>query len=493
MTACLLGIDLGSSSIKVSLLEVDSGRLLASAQAPDAEMPIQSPQPGWAEQDPERWWSELCEAMARLNQIYTLTEAHVLGIGISYQMHGLVCLDRDGAVLRPSIIWCDSRAVTLGAEAFDTLGHEYCLTHYLNSPGNFTASKLAWVRLHEPDLFARIHTVFLPGDYLAFRLTGERSTTETGLSEGIFWDFKERALAKRLMNHYGIPEEWIPPRVPVFGIQGYLQAQAAAALGLPSGIPITYRAGDQPNNAFSLGVLDPGDLAATAGTSGVVYGVSEEIRHDPLSRVNTFVHVNDQKDKRRNGLLMCLNGTGIAYSWLKRLMGFSSYEQMNECATQAPEGAGGLLFYPFGNGAERILENRHPGAGIRHLDFNRHQQAEVLRCVQEGIVYALYYGMSIMLDSGVPLQRIRAGKANMFLSPLFRDIFVQVTGCRLELLDTDGAQGAARGAGLGAGVFADEQACFHGLNCLEHLEPDAIRHQAYQEKYQLWLQGMVLS
>lgn len=492
MTACLLGIDLGSSSIKVSLLEAQSGRLLASAQSPDTEMPIEVPRPGWAEQDPERWWQELRLALSRLRSLVSFQELQFLALGISYQMHGLVCLDRDGSVLRPAIIWCDSRAVQPGAEAFDSLGPDYCLSHCLNSPGNFTASKLAWVRSREPDLFARIHTMLLPGDYLAYRMSGERSTTVTGLSEGILWDFKEGSLARPLLEHFGIPEHIIAPLVPVFGIQGYLQAQAAGELGLPEGIPITYRAGDQPNNAFSLGVLDPGELAATAGTSGVVYGVSEDIRFDERSRVNTFVHVNHQPGRPRNGILMCLNGTGVAYSWLKRHLGMDSYEQMNGLAAQAEAGASGLLFYPFGNGAERILENRHPGAGFRHLDFNRHRQAEVLRSVQEGIVYALNYGMNIMQEAGVSLQCIRAGKANMFLSPLFRDIFVQVSGCRLELFDTDGSQGAARAAGLGAGVYASERACFEGLQLLDSLDPDHRRHQAYQEGYLQWMQGMPL-
>lgn len=486
MPRYLLGYDLGSSSVKATLLDAATGRCAAAASSPDIEMPMSSPRPGWAEQDPERWWQELIHATRKLKQKAAFGPDEIIAIGISYQMHGLVCVDRGGEVLYPAIIWCDSRAVETGQEAFDTLGKEYCLQHYLNSPGNFTASKLKWVQDNLPEVYARIHKIMLPGDYIAYRLTGEIATTTSGLSEGVFWDFSQQKLADKLLDHYGIDKALLADVVPTFGDQGALSAVAAGVLGLAPGIPVSYRAGDQPNNAYSLNVLHPGELAATAGTSGVVYGVTDRAQPDRLSRVNTFVHVNNSAEQIRNGVLLCLNGTGIAYSWLKKLTGVRAYEQLNGLSGEISPGAEGLFFYPFGNGAERILENRNEGAGLKGLDFNRHQGAHMARAVQEGIVFALWYGMEIMKEAGFVLKEVRAGSANMFLSPVFRKIFSNVSGVQIGLLDTDGAQGAARAAGVGAGYYSRYAESFLGLQTLLTVDPDQAEATEYGELYQRW-------
>ena len=482
----LLGYDIGSSSIKASLLDIDTGKCVVAAASPKQEMEIAVPQAGWAEQRPERWWQECVNATAELKSTYRFDTSLVAGIGITYQMHGLVLVDKEGQVLRPAIIWCDSRAVEYGNQAFEELGEEYCLSNFLNSPGNFTASKLKWVRENEPAIYARIHKMLLPGDYLAFKLSGQLQTTVSGLSEGMFWNFKEQAIAQELLDYYGISADLLPTVVETFSVQGRLSEAAAAELGLTAGTSISYRAGDQPNNAFSLNVLNPGEIAATAGTSGVVYGVTDAPLSDPASRVNAFVHVNHTAAAPRNGVLMCLNGTGILNSWLRKMVGNLPYEEMNRLAEQAPIGAEGLVFLPFGNGAERILENRPTDAELHGLNFNIHSQSHLLRAAQEGIVFALIYGLNIMRQMGVQVRTVRAGCANMFLSPLFREAFVNAGNVTLELYNTDAAQGAARGAGIGAGVYASSAEAFGGLERLLTVEPTEELHEQYQAAYGRW-------
>ncbi|WP_022825465.1 xylulokinase [Hymenobacter norwichensis] len=486
----LLGYDIGSSSIKAALLSVDTGQCVASVTSPSTEMEITAQVAGWAEQRPERWWQEVVNATKLLKQKYAFDPALVAGIGITYQMHGLVLLDKAGQVLRPAIIWCDSRAVEFGNQAFAALGETYCLDNYLNSPGNFTASKLKWVKENEPDLYARIHKIQLPGDYIAYQLTGRMQTTVSGLSEGVFWNFREQGIAYDLLAYYGISRELLPEVVDTFSEQGQLTPEAAQELGLHAGTPISYRAGDQPNNAFSLNVLQPGEVAATAGTSGVVYGITDAPASDPQSRVNAFVHVNSTIEQPRNGVLMCVNGTGILNSWLRKIVGELPYETMNQLAAQAPVGADGLLFLPFGNGAERILENRPTEAELHGLSFNIHSRNHVLRAAQEGIVFALHYGMDIMRSMGVPMQTVRAGNANMFLSPVFREAFVNSGNVTLELYNTDAAQGAARGAGIGAGVYASPAEAFGSLERILTLEPTPALQEQYQGTYARWQQAL---
>ena len=485
-----LGYDLGSSSIKACLFDGDTGRAVARSSHPDEEMPIAAPRPGWAEQDPESWWESARRATERLLWSVPLSPTDVGGIGISYQMHGLVLVGKKGEVLRPSIIWCDSRAVEIGKEAFRALGEERCLAHLLGSPANFTASKLRWVKINEPEVFGRIHKVLLPGDYFALRLTGRAATTLSGLSEGIFWDFAESHVADFLLRHYDVGENLLPELVPTFGEQGRLTAEAGRALKLAPGTPVTFRAGDQPTNALSLNVLEPGEIAATAGTSGVVYGVTDVVRADPRSRVGSFAHVNHSSERVRLGVLLCINGTGSANRWLRQTLGMSGYEDLNRLAATAPVGSEGLLFYPFGNGAERMLENVDLGASLRGLRFNNHGEAHLARAVQEGIAFSFRYGIGILEDLGLHPSVMRAGLGNMLLSPLFREALAGVTGCTLELYRTDGAEGAARGAALGTGFYRSPSEAFRGLEREATIEPDPERRPRYREAYEAWAEGL---
>ncbi len=483
----LLGYDCGTSSIKATLLEAASGSVAASATCPAVEMPIDSPHPGWAQQAPSLWWDNLKAATGHLLSDSKINPADIKAIGITYQMHGLVCVDKDGQVIRPSIIWCDSRAVQIGQTATEALGPKRCLEHLLNYPGNFTASKLRWVKENEPDNFKRIDKIMLPGDWVAMKLTGQAATTESGLSEMILWDFKQTRPADFLMEHYGFSPDLLPEIVPTFGVQGQLTQTAADELGLAKGTPVAYRAGDQPNNALSLNVLNPGEVAATAGTSGVVYGISDAPTFDPKSRVNSFLHVNNTRQTPRTGVLLCVNGTGRLNSWLKHNLNIGDYPEMNAQAAKVPVGANGLVVLPYGNGAERTLENRNIGAAVCNLDLNTHHRGHLLRAGQEGIVFALNYGLEIMKSMGIDIHTVRAGKANMFLSPLFAQTFATLTGATVELYNTDGSQGACRGAGIGAGVYKSPKDAFSTLKQMETVLPDSKHTAACQESYQRWL------
>jgi xylulokinase len=484
----LLGIDIGSSSVKASILNGETGELVGSSYYPKNEMPIIAKQAGWAEQSPDLWWENLKLALREVMAGSNIDSSGIDSIGISYQMHGLVLVDRNQQVLRPSIIWCDSRAAVYGNKAFTDIGEKECLANMLNSPGNFTASKLKWVKENEPELYSRIDKIMLPGDYIAMKLSGEIKTTASGLSEGILWNFKENAVADLLLGYYGFEKSFIPQIVPTFSVQGVVNSTAAAETGLAEGTKISYRAGDQPNNALSLNVLNPGEIATTAGTSGVVYGVSGEVKYDPQSRVNTFAHVNHSKMDARLGVLLCINGTGILNSWMNKNVGNKdySYDRMNVLANSIPTGSDGLSILPFGNGAERVLGNRNIGAQICGLDFNRHQQGHLFRAAQEGIVFSLKYGMDILKGIGIEAKVIRAGKANMFLSPVFRETLANIAGVSIELYNTDGSVGAARGAGVGSGYYASFTEAFSGLKKLEVVEPDLNQQGQVNLAYQVW-------
>ena len=489
----LLGYDIGSSSVKAALVDSATGRCVASDFFPKSEAPIKALKEGWAEQDPENWWKYLKEATASVLKESGVDPADIKAIGISYQMHGLVAVDKDLKVLRDAIIWCDSRGVPYGEKAFNELGADVCLPRLLNSPGNFTAAKLRWLKEEEPEVFDRIYKVMLPGDWVAMKLTGEICTNPEGLSEYMLWDFKENAPATFLMEYYGYEPSMFPEVKPTFSDQGHLTESAARELGLAPGTPVTYRAGDQPNNALSLNVFNPGEVASTAGTSGVVYGINGTVDYDPRSRVNNFAHVNHTQTQTRIGVMTCISGTGILNTWIKRNVAPEgiSYADMNELAAKVPVGSQGVTILPFGNGAERVLENRQIGCCINGINFNIHNRNHIIRAAQEGIVFSFMYGMEIMKSIGMDITRIHAGKANMFLSPIFRDTLASVSGATIDLVDTDGAAGAAKGAGIGAGIYKDNNEAFGSLKVLQVIEPAADR-TPYLEAYARWKKELAL-
>ena len=480
-----LGIDLGSSSIKIALVESKTGKAVGWAHQPQEEMVIAAPKPGWAEQNPEDWWHWVCVGIQKIKTKFKISTQEIIGLGISYQMHGLVLVDQKGMLLRESIIWCDSRAVAIGNEAYDTLGRDFCKSHLLNSPGNFTASKLRWVQENEPDCYSKAYKFLLPGDYIIFRLSGLMTTTISGLSEGIFWDFRSDTLSSELLEYFQIDKALVPDIVDTFSEQATVSAQGAKESGLREGTPILYRAGDQPNNALSLNVMRPGEIAATGGTSGVVYAVTDNLSVKECDRVNNFAHVNYKVGERKwMGKLLCINGAGIQYRWLSENLSVDSYETMNRLADTVAIGSDGLCLLPFGNGAERILWNKEIGSRILHLDFNRHTKAHLCRAALEGIAFSFAYGFEIMQSDKIITQVIRAGNDNLFRSEIFSNTMANLMGAAIEIYNTTGAIGAARACALTEGGF-DDLSSFTGHDYVKTYTPSG-NGTAYQQGYQNW-------
>ncbi len=481
----LLGIDIGTSFIKATVVDADTQQPVASAQYPETENPIISLQSGWAEQSPEMWWEHTVQAIGKLISTKKFDPENIEVIGISYQMHGLVIVDKQQKVLRDSIIWCDSRAVTIGENAFNEIGGEICSSCLLNSPGNFTASKLAWVKKNEPAIYKQIDKIMLPGDFMAMKLTGEITTSPSSLSEGILWDFQKDEISKDVMKYFGFEPSLIPQVRPLLSSHGNILPSIAKQLGINEKCKVTYKAGDQPNNALSLNVLQPGEVAATGGTSGVIYAVTDKLIADPFSRVNSFVHVNHTTDQKRIGVLLCINGAAIMYTWAKKVCGENlSYKQMDQQAAKIKPGSDGLFILPFGNGSERMLQNKMIDAHINNIDLNKHTRAHIFRAVQEGIAFAFRYGLDIMRENNLHPTIIRAGKANLFLSDVFIQSFVNSTGVAVELYENDGSVGAALGAGIGAGIYKSYSDAYSNFTPLGRFEPTNVA--LYDELYSEW-------
>jgi len=483
----LLGIDLGSSSVKVALIQADNHNCLAVAHYPKSEMKIYSPRAGWAEQSPEVWWSHFKQALQEVLHKAQVDTSQILGIGISYQMHGLVIVDDQQEILRPAIIWCDSRAVEIGQQAFEKIGEKKCLDHFLNSPGNFTASKLKWVKENESEVFKKIDKMMLPGDYLAMKMSGRAQTTIPGLSEAILWNFKEGKIAVDILNAYGISKQLIPEIVDTFSIQAKLSKSAAQELGLIEGTPISYRAGDQANNAISLGVIYPNTIAATGGTSGVVYGIVDHAKADSNSRLNSFAHVNHTSADPRIGVLLCINGAGSQYAWLKKQIADANltYGEMEMEARKVPVGSAGLCILPYGNGSERMLQNEYKGASILNLQFNIHGKAHLYRAALEGIAFSFIYGLEVMAQAGVEAEKMYVGNDNLFQSKIFAQTLSSLANADIEVIETNGAIGAAKGAGFGLGYYSSLDEAIGKPSVIKKYIPD-IDTNEYRKAYQKW-------
>ncbi|MBP0902990.1 xylulokinase [Mariniflexile gromovii] len=480
-----LGLDIGSSSIKAALVEIASGKSLGVVQEPEKEMGMFAQKNGWAEQKPDDWWQHVCNAIQKLKKQHNISRTQIKGIGISYQMHGLVVVDKAGKPLRKSIIWCDSRAVETGHKAFEEIGEATCAAHLLNSPANFTASKLKWVKDNEPDIYKNIYKFMLPGDYVAYKFSNKINTTISGLSEGIFWDFKKDEVANFLLEHYGIDKALVPDIVDTFGEQSLVDEQGEAESGIAAGTPIYYRAGDQPNNALSLNVFNPGEVAATGGTSGVFYAVTESLSGKESTRVNNFAHVNYKKSIPRIGKLLNINGAGIQYRWLLNNLAVSSYEEMNNLASEIPVGSDGVCLIPFGNGAERMLNNKEIGTRIVNLNLNNHHKGHMCRAALEGIAFSFVYGMEILKSDGIKPTVIRAGNDNLFRSEIFANTVATLIEQEIEIYNTTGAIGAARAANLHKGDFKSFGKAIIDNDHVMTFMPFKDK-TAYQEAYNNW-------
>ena len=486
-----IGLDIGTSFVKVALTEINSGKAIDLISYPEKEQDIISIKNGWAEQDPNVWWQNSCEAIRLLINRNNINPVNIKGVGVSYQMHGLVMVDSSGKCLRNSIIWCDDRAVDIGKKAYYDLGNQFCVENLLNSPANFTASKLKWIKDNESELFSKIYKIMLPGDYIAYKLSGKINTTKSGLSEGIFWDYKKDKISTELLNYYGIKESIFPEIVPSFGYQCCVDEKGANDTGLTPNTPINYRAGDQPNNALSLNVLTPGQIAATAGTSGVIYAVSSNILTSESERINNFIHVSND-DNLIIGKLLCINGAGIQYSKLKNDLNIESYDEMNEMSNIPPVGSSNLIYLPFGNGSERMLNNKNIGSKLINFDQNVHEDSFVIRSTLEGIAFAFVYGMQILIKDGVKPVNIRAGNDNLFRSNVFGETIATLLNLNIEIYETTGAIGASRAVDLHLGDFDKFGNNIIENDFLKNYYPQKNKFD-YLNAYNLWLKELKLT
>ena len=486
-----LGLDIGTSFIKAALTECSSGNKVNLVSEPSSEQEIIVLKDGWAEQNPEIWWKNTCLAIKNLISLNNINPSLISGIGISYQMHGLVLLDSKGNSLRNSIIWCDDRAVDIGKQAFTELGQIKCINQLLNSPANFTASKLKWVKNNENELYNKIYKFMLPGDYIAYRLSGEMTTTKTGLSEAMLWDYKNNSVADFLLKHYEIDSSLIPEIVPTFGFQCKLNKKGSSECGLLEDIPIYYRAGDQPNNALSLNVLKPGEIATTAGTSGVVFAVTDNVKTNESERINNFLHVNINNSISL-GKLLCINGAGIQYAKLKNELNIDSYVEMNKLSSVVEVGSEQLTYLPFGNGSERMLNNINVGSNMLNFDINVHKKEHIIRATLEGIAFAFVYGMQILINDGVKPKVIRAGNDNLFKSKVFGDTISTLINTDIEIYETTGAIGAARAVDLRNGDFNKFGNNIIDNDFLKTFSPQSNLND-YKNAYNLWVEKLELT
>jgi len=480
-----IGYDLGSSFVKIALLDSKTNKQVSLIKEPSSEMKIISLKDNWAEQDPELWWKYICDGTKKLINKTKINKDHIKAIGISYQMHGLVLLDNKKKLLRNSIIWCDSRAVNIGNKAEKEIGIEKFRENLLNSPGNFTASKLKWVKEKEPDLYKRVKYFMLPGDYIAFKLTGEISTTINGLSEAILWDFKSNSSADWLLDYFEIDKNFVPQVVNNFEEQGRINKKASEESGLPLNIPVKYRAGDQPNNALSLNVLNPGEIAATAGTSGVLFSLTDILKTNEISRINHFAHVNYSKKSPVVGKLLCINGTGIQYKWLREITNEKEYNKMNKIMKDVPVGCEGLINFPFGNGAERIFNNKIIGSHFINLNFNKHGKAHLYRSAIEGIAFSFAYGIELMKEDQSLINVIKAGNDNLFQSKVFVETLCSIIGNNIQIFNTNGAIGAARASTIEGNNFDYFKKSSTGNDLVSEYEPKN-NNEEYILAYEKW-------
>ena len=486
-----LGIDVGTGGTRAVLVDA-SGKVVASESAEHA--PFRSTFAGWAEQDPEDWWRAAQQAIRAVLHAANCPAGDVRAIGLTGQMHGAVLLDSQGAVLRPSLIWCDTRSAPQCEWLDATLGRERIIELTCNPAlPNFTLTKILWVREHEPEVFARIAHILCPKDYVRYRLSGRYAMDVQEASGTLLLDVTHRRWSTEMAEACGIPMKWLPELFESAEVCAEVSQQAAAATGLLAGTPIVAGAGDQGAGAVGMGILRPGSVSATIGTSGVVFAATDRPVRDPLGRLHTFCHAVPG----RWHVMGVTQAAGLSLRWVRDVLGpeFGArdqhaalpYEQLLTLAAQAPAGSDGVFWAPY------LVGERTP-----HLDPNAraafvgitaaHGQAHLVRAVLEGVAYSLRDTFTLFAELDIPVRGVRLGGGGA-RGPLWRQIQADIYGRPVEILvaEEGAAYGAALLAGVGAGQWPDvDTACDNCIKIAEQIEPDPAARFEYEQGYAIY-------
>jgi len=448
-----LGIDVGTGGTRALLID-PSGNVLASHSADHA--PIHSEHIGWAEQDPEDWWRAAQLAIA--GALEAAEHPQVEAVALTGQMHGCVMLDANGQVLRPALIWCDQRTQPQCDWLTETIGAARLIELVANPAlPNFTLTKLLWVREHQPEIFARIAHVLCPKDYVRYRLTGTLAMDMQEASGTLLLDVAHRRWSTEVAEAAGIPMAWLPPLFEGPEICAHISAAGAAATGLTAGTPVAAGAGDQGAGAVGMGILAPGSVSATIGTSGVVFAATAQPTLDPLGRLHTFCHAAPGVWH----VMGVTNGAGLSLRYIREtFFPDSTYDDLTALAATAPPGSDGLLWAPYLFGERTPHLDPNARAALTGLTAS-HTRGHIVRAVLEGVAFSLNDTFTLFRELHIPVNKIRLGGGGA-RSPLWRQIQADVYNHPVEILEAEegGAFGAALLAGTGIGAWPSvEAAC----------------------------------
>jgi xylulokinase len=482
--AALLGIDVGTGGTRAALVD-PRGRVIGAATAEHA--PMSSRRFGWAEQSPEDWWRAACQAIRECLAKTSVSAAEVSAIGLTGQMHGLVLLDAQDRVVRPAIIWCDQRTEQECRDITQRVGAERLIELTANPAlTGFTLPKIWWVRRHEPELWARVRSLMLPKDYVRFRLTGERAIDVADASGTLMFDVVHRRWSQEMLKISQLDEALLPKVFESVEISAYVHQDGANQAGLRPGIPVVAGAGDQAAGAVGMGIVKPGAVSATIGTSGVVFAATSAPVLEPHGRIHTFCHAIPN----RWHVMGVTQGAGLSLRWFRDQFGAGAddgrdpYDRLADEAAQAPAGADGLLWAPY------LMGERTP-----HLDPNargalvgitaQHTRAHVIRAILEGVAFSLRDSLTLFREIGVPIESIRLGGGGA-RSPLWQQIQADIYGMPVELIEADegGAYGAALLAGVGSGNWSSvEAACESAVRVAKRAQPNAKTAEQMDRQY----------
>lgn len=480
-----LGIDVGTGGTRAIIID-GAGQIVASETI--EHIPFASPQTGWAEQDPDDWWRASVAAIRAVLSHNNITHDSIAAIGLSGQMHGAVLLDADDKLLRPSIIWCDQRSEAQCQQLTEQIGASRLIELTCNPAlTGFTLPKILWVKDNEPEHWRRMRSVLLPKDYIRLRLTGDKAIDVADASGTLLLDVSARQWSREMLDAAGINDSVLPRLFESPEITGTVSQAAAELTGLRAGTPVVAGAGDQAAGAVGMGIVKPGSVSATIGTSGVVFAATNNPALDPKGRVHTFCHAIPN----RWHVMGVTQGAGLSLRWFRDQFGFASYDQLTAEAADVPAGANNLLWAPY------LMGERTP-----HLDPNAraalvgltasHTRAHVVRAILEGVAFSLRDSLEIFRDMNVPVESIRLGGGGA-RSKLWRQIQADVYAHAVDIVQAEegAAYGAALLAGVGGGLWQSvDHACADVVRVVDRIEPDATAvkvleplYRSYRELY----------